>query len=298
MERRAIALAIVLVAAQCGGRGPGSPSVTQSPDDGTPGTAVFVGAGDIASCWSRGDEATATLLDTISGTVFTAGDNAYDSGSLSEYANCYGPSWGRHKARTRPTSGNHEYETADAAGYFGYFGAAAGEPAKGYYSYDLGAWHIVALNSTIDLSATSAQVEWLRADLAAHPRPCTLAYWHHPLFSSGAEHGSHPYVQPLWDALYEAGAEIVISGHEHNYERFAQQTPAGAADPARGIREFIVGTGGASHYGFSTPLANSEARNSSAFGVLKLTLSARSYDWEFIPVAGQTFTDSGSGTCH
>src|SRR5213593_2695858 len=261
---------------------------------------TLVGAGTVASCSSTGDEATAAILDTTPGTVFTLGDNVYPSGSLTNYQNCYNPSWGRHKARTAPALGNHEYDTSPtAADYFTYFGATAGDPTKGYYSYDLGAWHVVALNSDVSMSAGSAQEQWLRADLAAHSQRCTLAYWHHPRFSSGSTHGSMVGAQPLWQALYDAGAEIVLSGHEHNYERFAPQTPGGALDLARGIREFVVGTGGGSGaYPFGTPIANSEVRITGVNGVLKLTLGDGTYAWQFIPVAGQTATDSGSGTCH
>jgi hypothetical protein len=268
----------------------------------TQGDPVLVGAGDIASCASSGDEATAALLDGIPGTVFTTGDNAYRSGTVYEFAYCYGPSWGRHKARTKPTVGNHEYDTAGASGYFGYFGAAAGDPDKGYYSYDLGEWHIVALNSMCEevggCGANSPMVSWLKQDLAANPASCTAAIFHHPLFSSGAVHGNDPKMRPSWYALYAAGAEVVLNGHEHTYERFAPQTPRGTADPAHGIREFIVGTGGASHYPFGTIEPNSQVRSSGTFGVLKLTLHPASYDWRFVPEAGKTFTDSGSDQCH
>ena len=260
---------------------------------------VLVGAGDIAVCSSSGDEATAALLDNIAGTVFTAGDNVYDSGLAQEFADCYDPSWGRHKARTRPAPGNHEtYGTTDMAGYYGYFGAAAGEFGKGYYSYNLGAWHVIAINSNEDGSAGSPQEQWLRADLAANSTAaCTIAYWHYPRFSSG-DHGSDPGMQDIWQALYDGGADVVVNGHDHDYERFGPQTPTGVADAARGIREFVVGTGGASHYFVGTPIANSEVNNDDTFGVLKLTLHATSYDWQFVPVAGSTFTDSGTGTCH
>jgi hypothetical protein len=261
-------------------------------------TNVLVGAGDIAECGTTGDEATANLLDNIAGTVFTAGDNAYNDGSAANYSQCYAPSWGRHKARTRPSPGNHDYRTADATGYFDYYGSNAGPTGLGYYSYNLGNWHIISLNSNISMSAGSTQEQWLRADLAASNKPCTLAYWHHPRFASGSHHGSSTTPQPLWQALYDANAEIVISGHEHNYERFAPQTPTGAADASRGIREFIVGTGGTDFYPSGTAIANSQVRNSGTWGVLKLTLSSNGYSWQFIPVAGQSFTDSGSGTCH
>jgi hypothetical protein len=259
---------------------------------------VLVGAGDIADCASDGDEATARLLDSFpSATVFTAGDNAYEQGTALDFRDCYGPSWGRHKARTRPAPGNHEHMTPGASGYYGYFGASAGKPGAGYYSYELGAWHVVVLNSSLATAAGSPQVQWLRADLAAHPSPCTLAYWHAPRFSSGP-HGSAPELQPLWEALYAAGAEVVVSGHDHDYERFAPQTPSGAADTLRGIREFVVGTGGASHYGLRAREPNSEVFDSTTFGVLKLTLAAGEYAWEFVPAAGGTFRDTGSGRCH
>ena len=259
-------------------------------------TVVLVGAGDIANGGS-GAERTARLLDNIPGTVFTAGDNAYPDGTDANYAQYYDPTWGRHKSRTRPCPGNHEYHTPGAAGYFNYFGASAGPTGLGYYSYDLGDWHIISLNSNIGMSAGSTQEQWLRADLAANTKDCILAYWHHPRFSSGT-HGSSTAPQPLWQALYEAGAEIVVVGHDHNYQRFAPQTPSGQADPVRGIRQFVAGMGGASHYTFGTPIANTEAYNCDTDGVLKLTLGPGTYAWEFIPAAGGAYTDSGSGTCH
>jgi Calcineurin-like phosphoesterase len=261
-------------------------------------SVVFVGAGDIADCSSSGDEATAALLDNIAGSVFTLGDNAYSSGTPTEFSSCYDPTWGRHKSRTYPSPGNHDYNTSGAAGYFGYFGAAAGPSGRGYYSFDLGSWHIISLNSEVSMSAGSAQEQWLRADLAASTKQCTLAYWHKPRFSSGTSHGSLVDAQPLWQALYDYGAEIVMSGHDHEYERFAPQTPSGAPDAARGIREFVVGTGGRNHDAIGTPIQNSEASNDNTFGVLKLTLGSGTYSWQFVPVAGSSFTDSGSGTCH
>ena len=265
------------------------------------GDPVLVGAGDIADCSGSGDEATAKLLGDISGTVYTTGDNAYESGTASEFSDCYDPTWGRYKDRTRPSVGNHEYHTVDASGYFDYFGPAAGDPKKGYYSYDLGGWHIVSLNSMCEhvggCGATSPMVRWLKQDLASHPKPCTLAYWHHPLFSSGS-HGNVPKMKPSWDALYAADAEVVLNGHDHDYERFAPQSPSGAADGARGIREFVVGTGGRELRPFGTVRAHSEIRNAETFGVLKLSLHPNSYEWSFVPVAGKTFTDSGSGQCH
>ena len=290
------------ISASAGGKS-GTSTITVPASPPPPGGEVFVGAGDIAVCGSSGDEATSDLLVNISGTVFTLGDNAYSNGSASDYTNCYDPSWGRVKSRTRPTPGNHEYQTANATGYFGYFGSAAGDPTKGYYSYDLGDWHIIVLNSnssctTISCAAGSAQEQWLRADLAANTKACTLAYWHHPRFSSGATHGNNTAVAPFWDALYQYGAEIILNGHEHVYERFAPQTPNATADPANGIRQFTVGTGGAGLYSFSSTIQpNSEVRNNTSLGVLKLTLRTGGYDWDFIPATG-LFTDAGSGTCH
>ena len=301
-----LALTAATVAAAPGGNGrpkKPTPTPTNTPVPSPPpsGDPVLVGAGDIASCSSAGDEATANLLDGIAGTVYTLGDNAYESGTATEFANCYDPTWGRQKARTRPAPGNHDYNTAGAGGYYGYFGAAAGDPSKGYYSYDLGAWHIVVLNSNCAVAggcgAGSPQEQWLRQDLAASAAGCTLAYWHHPRFSSG-EHGSDATMQAFWQALYDLNADVVLSGHDHDYERFAPQTPAGAADPARGIREFVVGTGGRSHYAITTVQPNSEAHNDTTYGVLKLTLHPSGYEWRFVPEAGKTFTDSGSGACH
>jgi hypothetical protein len=257
----------------------------------------LVGAGDIANCSTSTDEATARLLDDIAGTVFTAGDNAYPDGAAADFAACYAPTWGRHKARTRPSPGNHDYSTGGATGYFAYFGAAAGDPNTGYYSYDLGAWHIISLNSNVQMNRGSAQEQWLRADLAASTKRCTLAYWHHPRFSSGT-HGSSTASHDLWQALYDAGAEIVVVGHDHDYERFAPQTPDGAADPARGIREFVAGTGGTDLRSIGAGIANSEVRNGDTHGVLRLTLGAGTYEWRFVPIAGRVFSDSGSGTCH
>lgn len=258
---------------------------------------VLVGAGNVARCDGPNDERTAVLLDGIAGTVFATGDNVRASGSLTDYQNCYGPTWGRHKTRTRPAAGDLEYQTAGADGYFSYFGAAAGDRGKGYYSYDLGDWHVVVLNSNISMAAGSPQETWLRQDLTASSQACTLAYWHHPRFSSRGT-AVRSSVKPLWDALYVAGAEVVINAHYRLYERFAPQNPAGAADPALGVRQFTVGTGGHGVEAFGTPRVNSEVRASGPYGVLKLTLDAGSYSWEFVPVSGESFTDAGNGTCH
>lgn len=269
-----------------------------------PGTVddpVLLAAGDIGNCNTTQDTATGNLLDGLPGTIALLGDIAYQSGTTTEFNNCFAPAWGRHKARMKPSPGNHEYNTSGATGYYGYFGAQAGDPTKGYYSYDLGDWHIVVLNSNCTAvggcAAGSAQETWLRQDLAANPRTCTLAYWHHPRFSSGS-HGNDSIVQPLWKALDDAGADLILTGHDHNYERWKPQTATGTAT-ANGIVQFVVGTGGTSLRAFtSTQPANSALRNASTWGVLKLTLHPSSYDWEFVPIAGQTFTDKGTGACH
>lgn len=256
---------------------------------------TFVGAGDIALCASGGShDATARLLDSIPGTVFALGDNAYQSGTMQEYNDCYDRTWGRHRYRTRPVPGNHEYETPGAGPYFDYFGTNAGPRGIGYYSFDLGSWHVVALNSNIPVFAESPQGAWLRADLSANAARCTLAYWHFPRFSSG-RHGNYERMRDVWSILYEAGAEVVLSGHDHTYERFAPQDPDGSADQARGIRQFVAGTGGANLYPFTTVRPNSEVRLS-ALGVLKLTLRPGGYDWEFVTVSGAG--DLGTGSCH
>ena len=285
---------------------------------------VLVGAGDIARCYPDDDplaavpasttpaEATAELLDGIPGTVMAVGDNAYQYGSPVDYSSCYDPTWGRHKARTRPAAGNHDYLTPGAAGYFGYFGTAS-YPPGGYYSYDLGSWHVVVLNSTpqwalcppVKTSAADgrtcvgdvAQRAWLESDLDAHPAVCTIAYFHHPRFSSG-EHGNQYEMQQLWDILYAHGVDVVVSGHDHDYERFAPQDPDGTADPTRGIREFVVGTGGAELRGWGTIVPNSEVRLGGTYGVLALALGDGRYGWAFVDAPGRMVRDAGEGACH
>jgi len=260
-------------------------------------SVTFVGAGDIAKCDIIGGAVgTARLLDLIPGTVFTVGDNAYPNGTAQEFANCYGPTWGRHKARTRPAPGNHDYHTRNAQPYFDYFGENAGPPGLGYYSYDLGAWHIISLNNVIDSDRRSEQYRWLEEDLKAHPVECTLAYWHIPVYSSGT-HGNDWKMRDIWRLLYQHGADLVLNGHDHNYERFGPQDDNGKADPARGIREFIIGTGGGGVYRPKGKQPNSEVWDNTSYGVLKLTLSPGSYTWEFVPIPGMKFKDSGSGTC-
>jgi hypothetical protein len=258
----------------------------------------FLGAGSIATCSRLNDEATANLMDSIPGTVFTAGDNANSVADLTDFTNCYGPSWGRDKARTFPAVGDKEYQVAGAAGYWQYFGPVVGDSGNYYYSYNLGTWHIIVLNSNIDMSLGSPQERWLQADLAANSTTqCTLAVWHHQLFSSsGTSYRSA--VAPLWNDLYAGGAEVVVNGHARVYERFAPQSPTGALDKARGIRQFTVGTGGYLTDTIGTVRPNSEARDGGVYGVLKLTLFPGSYTWVFDPILGQTYTDAGSGVCH
>jgi calcineurin-like phosphoesterase family protein len=270
-------------------------------------TYTLVGAGDIVGCSDlSGAEATAKLIEAIPGTVFAAGDLAYQRGTYEEFTKCYGPTWGRFKTRTRPAPGNHEYKGSAATGYFRYWDGVAGDPQKGYYSYDLGSWHIIVLNTNCGSAQLggcaegSPEENWLTQDLAAHPNVCTLAYGHHALFSSGLfpKHAEHPELQAFWQDLYNAHAELVLAGHEHSYERFAPQNPQGNPDPDHGIREIVVGTGGMSHTPLGYAKPNSEVRDDKTFGVLKLTLSPGNYRWEFIPIPGKTFRDSGEGVCH
>lgn len=292
----AIALALGVAAATASGCSSTSSPTNPSPPPAT--VAVLVGAGDIARCGEArvNADSTAALLDQIAGTVFTAGDNAYPSGRPVDFENCYGPNWGRHRARTRPTPGNHDYETAGASGYYAYFGQSAGPTGLGYYTYDVGPWRIIALNSEINARQGSGQYEWLRGELQNRQVLCTAAIWHRPLFTSGPN-GENRDMIDLWRLLYEFGAEIVINGHDHLYERFAPQTPDGRPDTARGIRQFTVGTGGVPLYQTSAIKTNSEVVATTSHGVLKLTLTASDYHWEFVPVSSTGFRDSGTGTC-
>jgi acid phosphatase type 7 len=259
------------------------------------GGQSLVGAGDIGFCGLIGDRATAILLDQIPGTVFTAGDNAYPDGTLDDFQKCYEPTWGRHKSRTRPSAGNHEYHDGRATGYFAYFGAAAGDSTKGYYSYELGAWHVVVLNSNIDVGDGSEQIQWLRTDLAAHPTQCTVAYWHHAYLSSSPD--ATPKMRPVWQVLYDAGVEVAVTGHHHAYERFAPVSGAGTLDRHRGVREFVVGTGGSLLDNFGHKARFSERRYNDNYGVLQLQLYPGHYAWQFVSVNGH-IRDSGSDRCH
>ncbi len=255
------------------------------------------GAGTMTNCRMA---ATSDLALSLSpAAVLLLGDNQYENGTLAKYQASYDPSWGRLKAITHPIPGNHEYLTTGAAGYYAYFGAAAGDPVKGWSSFDLGGWHLIGLNSNCGAvggcGAASPQGQWLAADLAANPGVCTLAYWHHPRFSSGP-HGDDATTAPFWAQLHGAGADLVLTGHDHGYERFAPQSAFGAADPA-GIREFVVGTGGKNLTSVTTVRANSEIRNYGTFGVLELKLWPDGYDWRFMGVGGAVL-DSGRGLCH
>jgi len=279
----------------------------KAPRNSKDATYTLVGAGDIAGCDNLpGAQATAKLIEQIPGTVFAAGDLAYDRGTDAEFRNCYDPTWGAFKDRTRPAPGNHEYNGSSAVGYFRYWGTQAGDPKKGYYSYDLGSWHVVVLNTNCDLPSLGGCAEgspeetWLRQDLAAHANSCIVAYGHHALFSSGifSSHARHTELRPFWRDLYEAHADLVLAGHEHSYERFAPQDPDGNLDEVHGIRQITAGTGGRSHTPLGLARPNSEVRNFDTYGVLKLTLSPGKYKWEFLPQEGRTFRDSGEGSCH
>jgi acid phosphatase type 7 len=300
LARRPILLLLVCLACgYCGSQTPIGPTPPPGPNPPpTPipsGPVVFAGAGDIAMC-DVNSVGTAQLLDSIAGLIFTLGDNAYFRGSREEYRNCYDNTWGRHKGKTFPVPGNHEYMSPGALPYFEYFGElAAGPSGEGYYSFEVGDWHAIALNSNIAVGPSSAQAAWLRNDLATNRTRCTLAYWHHPLFTSGPD-GDMPAMREFWRLLHDAGADLILNAHEHMYERFAPRDPDGRPDQARGIRQFIAGTGGAFLYQPVSLHPNSEIRISS-FGILKLTLSSDRYQWEFVPSAGGP-VDGGSGVCH
>jgi len=257
--------------------------------------AVFVGAGDVDGCGRLEPEATAKLLDRIPGTVFVAGDATYPSGTMETYMNCYGPTWGRHLWRTFAVPGNHDYQSDGGASFFSYFGAAAGPAGLGYYSHTLGSWHVIMLNSNLPAQAGTPQYEWLRVKLLESSAACTVAVWHHPLFSSG-QNGNNVFMRDVFNLMFQHGVDIVVNGDDHLYERFAPQDANGRAN-ARGIRQFIAGTGGYALYDRGKTQANSEVFENKTYGVLKLTLKSGRYDWEFVPIDGQTFRDSGSGSC-
>jgi len=283
-----------------------TPTATPTPAPTPAPPAVLVGAGDIGECGTGGPAATARVIRRVlrehpEAIVFTAGDNAYPDGSSADFARCYDPWWGRFLDRTRPAAGNHEWHTRDAAGHRAYYGDRAGTKSRTWYAYNAGSWRVIVLDSDCGevggCGPSSRQGRWLAAELAAHPAACTLAIWHHARFSSGP-HGNQETAAPLFDVLYAAGADVVVSGHDHDYERFAPQDPAGRADPVRGIREFVVGTGGGHLYPVVSVKRNSQVRENGTFGVLVLELQEGSYAWRFEPAGDGTFTDAGKGSCH
>jgi hypothetical protein len=261
---------------------------------------TFIGAGDIANCevaGGGGARSTALLLDRYpNAVIYTTGDHAYQTGSDKDFKTCYEPTWGKFKARTHPAVGNHDLITDKGKPYFDYFGENAGPRNLGYYSYEVGSWHVIALNSALPARKGSDQMKWLSDDLAAHKTECTLAYWHIARYSSGA-HGSDPLMADAWKILYDAGADVILASHDHDYERFAPMDDKGKPDPEKGVRSFVIGTGGGGVYEFKSKAQNSEIRDNTTYGVLKFVLKPGSYDWEFIPMPGKTFRDSGSGKC-
>jgi acid phosphatase type 7 len=267
-------------------------------------STVLIAVGDISSCTSDQDEVVAGMVGQLlkanqNAKLALLGDIAYENGTAAEFKNCYDPAWGKFKPRTYPAPGNHEYNSANAAPYYQYFGTRAANPSQGYYSYDLGRWHLVAINSNCGAiggcGQGSPQLEWLKQDLRTSTAKCTIAYWHHPRFSSG-RHGDHSAMQEIWAALAAAKVELVMAGHDHTYERFTRVNAAGQRDP-NGMRSFVVGTGGRAFYGFSRPNDRSVVKNNDTYGVLKLTLGASGYDWKFIGQPGSRFSDSGSDIC-
>ena len=302
-------VALTLLAALFGGAtasvSAADPTVAAAGNIACDPASPFFNAGNGTATRCRQAE-TAKLLSPALGAVLALGDNQYCCGSLAQFQAAYDHTWGAVKSITHPVPGNREYATAGAAGYFDYFngpgaeGGPAGLRGQGYYSFDLGAWHLIALNTNcaqVPCAAGSPQERWLRADLAAHPTSCTLAYTHLPRFSSGVPGGSLS-VKPLWQALYEAGADVVLSAHARDYERFLPQAPSGRFDPGFGLRQFVAGTGG---YLLGQPgkrKSHSEVFENNSFGVLELTLHPTSYNWQFIPAAGATFSDSGTSGCH
>jgi len=306
MRRLVLSVAVSVVLIGCGGPAPPTPSVPTSPEPppAPPNPApepapvpdaTLVGAGDIVKCNAPEAEQTAKLLDRIPGTVVALGDTVYPSATPALLSDCYGPTWGRHLSRTLAVAGNHDWEASGGAPFFAYFAQAAGPPGRGYFSTSLGSWHVIVLNSNVSAAPGSPQYTWLQSDLAASTAPCTVAMWHHPLFTSGAN-GNSPQMREVWRLLMSTAVDVVLNGHDHDYERFAPQDADGRA-AAQGMREFVTGTGGASLTDRITPQANSEVRDNRTFGVLRLTLKATSYDWRFVSIDGQTFTDAGSAPC-
>jgi hypothetical protein len=300
------------------GTSPGTSTPTPTP---TPTPAPVVAAvGDIAcdpassnfnggagtSSYCRDRYVAQAVAAANPAAILILGDAQYESGTYSAFLNSFDKNWGSMKSKIKPAPGNHEYNTSGASGYYDYFNGVgvqsgqAGDRSKGYYSFNVGAWHVIALNSNcskVACAAGSTQESWLRSDLAANRNVCTVAYFHHPRWSSG-DHGNNSSVQDLVDALYENNADLILAGHDHSYERFAPMNASGAVDNTRGIRHFVVGSGGKNHYAFNTPLSTSQMRNADTYGFLRLTLKSTSYDWKFVPEAGKTFTDTGTTNCH
>jgi len=279
------------------------------------GASVLLAVGDIGNCATNGDELTAVLVDSllkadsaakVSDVIATLGDNAYPDGSARDFVRCFAPSWGDSNKRImkqiRPAPGNHEHLSGMAAPYYDYFGSRAGSPKKGYYSYDLGDWHIITLNSELEVNTgfteaeRNAQLDWLAADLKGNTKVCTMAYWHNPRWSSGW-HGSDPRLDVLWQRLYNAGVDVILNGHDHDYERFLPQAPTGVVDSAKGITEFIAGTGGGGLRGITRKVASSAFRLEGYYGILKLTLGSKEYQWAFLDTSGHVW-DPGAGKCH
>jgi hypothetical protein len=287
-----VALACGAALATCGG------------DQGRPREAVLLGAGDIGDCETQGDEATARLLAAHpTATIAVLGDVAYQHGSAADFEQCFAPSWGRFRARMRPATGNHDHATPEAAGYAAYFGGRGGPAGSYRYSYGLGAWHVVVLDSDCwrvgGCAVDDPQARWMRADLRRHRARCTLAYWHRPPFSSGryGDPADTERVRPLWRVAVEEGVDVVLTAHEHSYERHAPMDANGKPD-AGGTRLFVVGTGGGNLRRFrNPPLPSTEIRNDDTWGVVRLELHPDRYDWRFLPVDARPFSDHGSGTC-
>lgn len=302
-----VAALTVLIASLAGCSGDKAPQFTAQEPATLPGKGVTVyAAGDIADCRKRpaqytGAARTAELIETglvrdKDAVILNLGDSTYPVGLLEEFQHCYEPTWGRFKKRTYPTPGNHEYYTPQAIGYYTYFGEAAGPGQRGYYSFTLGSWHVVSLNSYLKPTEHKAQLEWLRNDLERNQARCILAFWHHPRYSSGG-HGSSERMAEAWAMLQEAGAELVLSSHDHGYERFAPQNASGQRDDKLGMRQFVVGTGGASLTPFRFRQSHSEISDNSTHGVLKLALKKTGYEWEYLPVKKGEFTDRGTALC-